>query len=250
MNTAGYSASNLVSVDHYTLYVRGRHNNVVNVFEYMLNKISNIDINEYSLENVKKIRKDNLVNFKFMAPYEKLTSYLQDELNPISFRARYLDIIDTISVNDVMLTVKEILSNASARVLIAGNVNDDIKRDVLDIISLNLKPNRFDINNNYLDMKLDDNKMIIREAMINTEQNSAFSMNYYIMNMGTDVNWRKILAISEIITQILETDYYHEMRTTRKLGYIVKCRDMYLSTGHLHLCKTLQFSHRLRVQMN
>lgn len=128
-------------------------------------------------------------------------SYMFDEL---------LKNIDLITIDQIKLYYKNILSNCSAKIFIFGNIE---KKQIPNFDIIKDKLNKKFINNS----KLLINKQIIYKNPNIKESSNCVKISYFIGKFDPI----KILHLL-FIKLIFMNDFFEELRTTQKLGYLVE----------------------------
>lgn len=175
-----------------------------------------------TLEIIKEQIIRNTENSKLDEPYIKLRR-ITGELFSKNFThtsEEVLRSIESVNFNHISKISKNILQNGNIKCVISGNINkstgDTISRKVNDMFSFK----EIGISEFYNDV--DNSSTNIINSENSEDANSACKVIYLMDNIQHGLSdWAKKTCLVSILATIIHTEYFHQLRTLGKLGYIV-----------------------------
>jgi len=219
---AEYLVTYYVVGDTLTIIVYGYAEKIIDVLKLILEYLQTANYDKQCFELNKTEYKQNLENIKYNPPYTRLYQTLKKVHEDKYYDENdLLNVIDTITYEDVVNIGKIMYNNVNIISMIQGNIDiyGALEMSKLLYNFPNLTP-KSDICQNIIDNK-NIQKII---ATTDNEKNTAVAIyhkiGYYRPTNDTN-EWKKIRVLSKLFDIIVGTDFYNDLRTTQQLGYIV-----------------------------
>ncbi len=165
---------------------------------------------------IKENYRRSLVNNLQDKPYEQLFDRLSEHLLSEPSIDDKLKTLSSISLNDILHIAQSLFEKAELRILSHGNIDfksaQALALQVTDKLAIKQTIPVADQNNVRI---LDDQQRINIEAQID---NSDSAVIWYLQGQDTSYKAR---ASTNLLTEILATDYSNQLRTEQQLGYLV-----------------------------
>lgn len=231
-NNGGYGVNINLTQEYLSITISGPHNNidkvlklcVDNILKYMhrnKEKMDTYNTNTKIFNKIKNTLKDGFINSLYISPYEQVVYKLMENIDKTYYSQDILiSLIDDIEYEDVS-KLENIFDDATVRNLIIGNISKTSSIDLCNLLELFGFKQSKKIEHTNLD--LTKNTFTLKSKNP-TEINSAMGM---FMNIGYlepmyDKNWATKYCLCDLLDLMLGENYYHDLRTTRQLGYVVK----------------------------
>ena len=177
-------------------------------------------------ENIVNIIKEELLrsctNYKKLTPYRKLNSMVTEIFNKkyIVSNSEILSEINNINFKNIKTTVNRLLTHGHIKCAISGNINAILGKHIaqgIDKILTHRAITDIDLTND-----LDRPHNVFIPTDNRDESNSACFTIFLLDDIRYgDVKWAEISCIISILTTLIHAEYFHQMRTLGKLGYVV-----------------------------
>ncbi len=211
-----YSISN--SVKGINLYLGGYSENIHLLFKKIVDEMVGFQSDPQNFKIFKNQIREKRQNQKLSPAYQRISYeayyFLSD---PFWHTDEYLDAIEDISLEDVLAFVPQLLSQMFIEIFAHGNF------DVNEILSLNAI-----LEQNFTNPKLKPVLQVEeRTAQIVSPTNVTYQMEVEDVNSAVDVYFQvgpesvEQSVTLDMIQQILEKPFYHQLRTIEQLGYLV-----------------------------
>ena len=232
-NLAGYK----ISVTYLNLYFRlklsGNYSKISNICENIIDIFFN---KKLLLEQLFKFEKNQLktllLNLKYTTPYSKINNTFEKEFVPNFYDYNdILNVIDTITYDDILNTSDIIFNVSNFTLLICGNTNKAIVKHI-HILFKKFVPNKKYISE-IINIKL-NNQIIIHQNDNPNEINNI--CGYYLYLFQIDYNAKNILddikkiCLLDLLYPLLHIYYFSILRTEEEFGYIVNVKNIII--GH------------------
>ena len=169
-----------------------------------------------------KLLKQSDLNLTYNSPYTRVTNFFNKTVN-YKFYDNYdrLKEYDKIKYDDMKEVFNKCLQLGLFNMLISGNCNKKLCNKIINIFD-QLKPKIQYVSN----VDIDDsccveNSINIFKKENKHESNNAVGFYIYIDKIFDIQNQCKNICMLEIISKIIHPDYFYELRTQEKFGYIV-----------------------------
>jgi insulysin len=213
------------------IVIYGNYKKIKNIYGEIINIILNQELDENIFNIQKEKNKINSFNTIYESPYKRIGVLLEEVLCETHIKREvFLDIIDTITFQDIINIKNEIFSSGECTILISGNIQKECANEIIDMTSNLIKEHCLNIN---LEYKIPDSKnFIFTKKVENERDNNSVIANFLHLssydknkeNKENFVNYEKYLenfAITNIIDAIMSSDYFDTLRTKECYGYIV-----------------------------
>lgn len=192
----------------------------------MLQNLENFSKNRGVFERVKNQYRQDLENVKTLMPYKQTIPYLNKYILPSATLAQdRLKVLASIDEATIHALQKKLLANLSVRIMVYGNNTFQEAENLASRVASHLQGSHLQHPwrvENALVVK----KAITEKIQVN-HQDSAVS--YYLQ--GEKGN--QALAEVALLTQMLKSPFFNELRTEKQLGYVVSAHEksIYLRAG-------------------
>jgi secreted Zn-dependent insulinase-like peptidase len=178
---------------------------------------TSIDSNQFMLVKQQLIRDKQ--NAKREYPFRQIIAHLKADIVGSYVPAKQIAVLKPISVADVELFVKQLLSENKVDVLVAGNHSAQDARQVASLLKgFNLK----DLPSMRSVVRLPEEDRV-REVFV--EHNDAVLLRY----IQGDSDSLEERALISLLANIISSDFYNELRTEKQLGYVVAAFPMHIN---------------------
>jgi insulysin len=180
------------------------------------------DIDEKIVNIVKEELLRNYTNYKKLTPYKKLDNMVTETFNKkyIVSNSEILDEINNINFKNIKPTIDRFFAHGHIKCAISGNINDVIGKYIshrIDTIIEHKAITEIDLTND-----LHTSRNIFTHSENKDELNSACFTIFLLDDIRYgDENWAKISCMISILSTLIHAEYFHQMRTLGKLGYVV-----------------------------
>jgi insulysin len=214
--------------------------NFINDLNKFINNIF-VDENKKYFKNVIDELIELYYNKKYNSPTQLVNMYLNILVNDEAKPNEIIDFIKKLNYNEFVEKIKSLLIFSKEYILFLGNFNisNDSKQiekyfnNLLEIVSTNetlfkkddgIKQLKGKINN-YILKKNEYNPKEINNCLYECYEIKKFKINFVgNLMVLSDIKKRiKYLYLSDFIAEIINEPLFDRLRTTDKLGYIVKC---------------------------
>ncbi|KAJ6645539.1 Insulin-degrading enzyme [Pseudolycoriella hygida] len=196
------------------------------LLEKILDHIFSFEFDENRFEILKEQLARGLKNFKAEQPYQHAVYYLTLILTERAWSKEELfDAIKLMTVGRLRQYIKDFLSRLHVECFIYANVNRQKAMDVAAVVQHKLDGT----DSNALPL-LSRQMLLSREYKLVPGEKYLFeieneyhksSCNSLYLQCGPHTDRSNVLL--ELVNQILSQPFYHQLRTTEQLGYIVYC---------------------------
>lgn len=211
-----YSLSNSVSGLFFN--VVGYTENMPLLFNKIVETMKNMPVDEVQFAVLKNQMKERRINQKLSPAFQRITYesfYLLSET--LWHTDEYLQVIDDITPEALKDFIPQLLSDMSIEVYSQGNFDLKEVNDISELLERSFGADSASSKN-----EVEERTMTIPAAPDYTYQfevedvNSAVELYYQV---GTDSVRQTVLL--DMIQQIIEKPFYHQLRTVEQLGYLV-----------------------------
>ena len=235
---------NVSFTNEYIIYNYSSINYLLTNFINDINKFINnifVDDNEKYFKNVIDELTDNYYNKKYDSPSKLVGMYLNILVNDEAKPYEIIDYIKKLNYNEFIKKIKSLLIFSKEYILFLGNFNvsneskqtEKYFNNLLEIVSTNetmfkkddgIKQLKGKISN-YILKKDEYNPKEINNCLYECYEIKKFKINFVKNQIVlSDIKKRiKYLFLSGFIADIINEPLFDTLRTTDKLGYIVKC---------------------------
>lgn len=209
-----------------SIYINAYKANIHSAIDTVKNYIHNTDPTDIKLLGI--IREKLLrqyTNYKKLAPYKKLDSMVMEIFNKkyIVGDNEILEEINNINFENIKNVATKLLVNGHIQCAISGNINNDIGQKISYEISQIITHKQITKLNTTND--LDKSHTVFSQSENNEELNSACFTMFMLDDMRYgNTKWEKISCIILILSKLIHAEYFHQMRTLGKLGYVVMAK--------------------------
>jgi len=196
---------------------------VMRSIDKVIDWITNTNLDQIStIEIIKEQMVRNTENMKQDEPYIKLMKITSDTFTK-NFTHTVNDIlssIDSIDYSKIASHAKKLLSRGNIKCVISGNVNNESSIEISNKINSMFTFNDFNITD--FTNNIDTSSSTIVNNENNQNENSACKIIYVLDGIQYGVgDWATSTCLISILSTIIHTEYFHQLRTLGKLGYIV-----------------------------
>ncbi len=178
---------------------------------------SSIDGNQLMLVKQQLIRDKQ--NAKREYPFRQIMAHLNADIVGSYVPEQQIAVIKPISVADVELFVRRLLSENKVEVLVAGNHS---AQNAMQIASLLEDFNLKDLASTRSVVRLPEGERV-RDVFV--EHNDAVLLRY----IQGDSDSLEERALISLLANIISSDFYNELRTEKQLGYVVAAFPMHIN---------------------
>lgn len=228
----------IINMDLYFLDIKiiGYPENFINILNIVFGLISNFEIKEIIYKLRFKYFKEKILNIMYEEPYKKIHMLLKKEyFNKYYTHHDLINALDKISYQDMFQFSKNIFNRAQASIFSHGN-----KIDIDSVIKIMNNIIKSGIQININDLKIIQEKKINKfEQVENKEEknnSSAVCIPIEYIRPGMTKDWAKKMCQIDLLEQIMDREYFNELRTNQQLGYIAYSRSQ--TDGDRRLCFT------------
>lgn len=230
LQIANYNVSFSNKRNSFQIYIYGYPEKITDVTGLVLGYIKDFELN-YANDNMLNIVKTNIKkiinNYKFSQPYSKINDVIGENcIGGFIHPMETLKVIDNITLDGLKNNIKTIFSKINIVTYLEGNYNENIISDIKEQIS------KYCINCEYFDINLDklkifkekhNDKCFVKNENEH-EKNCAVSISFPICyyRPGFTKDWEKISSLCTLTSNIVEKEFFDDLRTKQQLGYIVK----------------------------
>jgi len=164
----------------------------------------------------------NYTNYKKLTPYKKLDSIVMETFNKkyVIDNNEILDNINNINFKNIKTTVDKLLTCGHIKCAISGNINDIFGKHIAHRIN-NIMEYK-EISDIDLTNDLNRSHNVFIQTDNKDESNSACFTIFLLGDIRYgDAEWAKTSCIISILSTLIHSEYFHQMRTLGKLGYVV-----------------------------
>jgi secreted Zn-dependent insulinase-like peptidase len=158
-------------------------------------------------------------NAKREYPFRQIIAHLKADIVGSYVPEQQIAVIKPILVADMELFVRQLLSENKVDVLVAGNHTEESARQVASLLEgFNLK----DLASMRSVVRLPEGARV-RDVFV--EHNDAVLLRY----IQGDSDSLEERALISLLTNIISSDFYNELRTEKQLGYVVAAFPMHIN---------------------
>ena len=180
------------------------------------------NFNEAQFQRIRLAMVSELLNAKKKMPYQQLMQAWRAEMQSNAFSVdELLAAVDGVSLKQVHAYASGFWSNVNVEALINGNISQqgavELTQSVLNILAPLQTEKKFSAqaSNTGFIKRLSDKKNYWRQYDLN-HNDAAYLMYWQADNDSTEET-----ALWLLLSNIMESGYYHQLRTQEQLGYIV-----------------------------
>lgn len=219
---AGYGISLEYLAGILYIQIDGNRGKIIDVCKFIIDSILSRTISDNNFEKTKYILKNNDENEKYDSPYQKIFKYFVKTICNTHYNKHdRLNITDGITKDDIIDAFDIIMKNTSVKIMVSGNVNEEIALEAENIFSV--FDNKFADYDKYYDIHMhpEGDELMIIPSENEHEQNNAVGYYIYIDNKNNKLTWYKNVCLCNILDNIINSVYFDTLRTKEQFGYIV-----------------------------
>jgi insulysin len=229
MAIAQYDCNIYITNIGFNISINGPYIKIKNISELFINSLLNLKINKDIFEKMKLSYIEKLQNIKYENPHTNLIHILYDNILRNHFNnSDKINTLNNITHEDLNDIKKYMFSKYTIRSFIIGNVMLDDAHVIANTVkrfTKKYKPvNNISFHNNIINMA---GHNINKQIENPNETNSAIGLYFkidYVKSNKKNLDWCKLLCMSNILHIILDTKFMDQLRTSEQLGYIVYSR--------------------------
>ena len=212
-------------------YVKININSYTSNLKYLLNKLINtftrIEISEKMVAICKNNIKEDLQNFVY-APLTHIgEEYFNEKINNKYFSNNTLiKTINKVKLNDILKVKEFCKNNCRCECLIQGNYNEEMIEGIPEMLKYFISKEMISLNQvNILPISAGQEEIYIREKFDPNNKNSYINIFFEIGTKRNEyiTNWDFKYAKLCLLYEILNEDFFHQLRSIEQNGYIVSC---------------------------
>ena len=194
-----------------SIVIDGYSDKQLDLLKTVLSAFSKRSIDSKQLTLVKQQLIREKQNAKREYPFRQIIAHLKADIVGSYVPEQQIAVIKPISVADMELFVRQLLSENKVDVLVAGNHTEESARQVASLLEgFNLK----DLASIRSVVRLPEGARV-RDVFV--EHNDAVLLRY----IQGDSDSLEERALISLLTNIISSDFYNELRTEKQLGYVV-----------------------------
>jgi len=225
---AGYKIGITFDMGKLIINIQGNYGKIHKVCEFIINSLMNSSlVSDKSFEKTKFVLSNCDKNMIFNSPYTRLGPMFAKKICP-KFYDNYdrLNVVDSLFKENTMNVINDILVTSLVTVSIVGDIDNNSANNIGKMFD------KFVPQNIYLPDIFGCDiygtpssciSMIQYPAENKHETNSA--VGYYIfidkIKYGVTENWNRSICLLNILDKIIGTEYFDQLRTQEKFGYVV-----------------------------
>ena len=202
-----------------SIVIDGYSDKQLDLLKTVLSAFSKRSIDSKQLMLVKQQLIREKQNAKREYPFRQIIAHLKADIVGSYVPEQQIAVIKPISVADMELFVRQLLSENKVDVLVAGNHTEESARQVASLLEgFNLK----DLASMRSVVRLPEGARV-RDVFV--EHNDAVLLRY----IQGDSDSLEERALISLLTNIISSDFYNELRTEKQLGYVVAAFPMHIN---------------------
>jgi insulysin len=217
--------SDLITYGKIIVSINGNCGKIGEIFRKTIDMIfNNIELNNNMFESIKEHLINTYKNNKNKQPYQLLDKFFMEQnLESVITDHIMIEYLDEIKFKELNEIKEKYLDNlyAYVQILICGNTSFEEANDISNYIE-KYKINPISNYNINFTKPINTDKIYEKE-LDNIHDNNAYS-NYILLH-NSDINslddYYTHLAITNVIDNMLSSEYFDELRTKECFGYIV-----------------------------
>ena len=205
--------------DGVSIVIDGYSDKQLDLLKTVLSAFSKRSIDSRQLMLVKQQLIRDKQNAKREYPFRQIIAHLKADIVGSYVPEQQIAVIKPILVADMELFVRQLLSENKVDVLVAGNHTEESARQVASLLEgFNLK----DLASMRSVVRLPEGARV-RDVFV--EHNDAVLLRY----IQGDSDSLEERALISLLTNIISSDFYNELRTEKQLGYVVAAFPMHIN---------------------
>jgi insulysin len=224
-HSADYGISlNMINGKIYII-IFGNVNKIYSVCKLIIKSIINVNNfteKSFYITRTSLIQSD--MSMIYNPPYKKIGVIFNKIMNSNYYdNIDRLNIIHSISYDEVKHVFFEILKMINITMIVSGNINNKLAIKITNLVSNLNKYQKYTFDKDFYNKHklIDTCETIYDYSNLNkSEQNVCVNYFIYIANRS-DKDWMKISCILNIIDKIIGPHFFNTLRTKEKFGYVV-----------------------------
>jgi len=227
---AKYSISFIYTYDRFVILITGYPEKIQTVLNMIIECMKDCRIQDDNFDMIKAEFKKSQQNIKFAQPYVKV----QQHNHKVHYSCFYdesdiLAVIDNIKIMDILTCPGRIFKNSYTQICAQGNILQDDALQLATLIKINFE--RFSHKIPFLISTHVGYNMIAQQSENPNEKNNVIAVYYNIGHIATNVkNWNYLQTIIELLSMIMDKDFFNKLRTEQQLGYVVASHTTHIGT--------------------
>jgi secreted Zn-dependent insulinase-like peptidase len=210
------------------IHVGGNSGKITSVCNFIVNSILNKNIiTNKNFDTTKYVLETSDKNFAFEAPWKRLGMFFNKTMcHKFYSPSDRLSVISTLTKDNTINVIDDILNVTSVTMLVSGNATESLTNELVEIFS-KFTPKKI-YNPDILFIDTYGTPNTCNDCNIFTsenehETNSAGCVNIFIekIQYGVTENWNRYVCLLSVLDNIISTNYYDNLRTKEKYGYVV-----------------------------
>jgi insulysin len=225
---AGYMFN--IFYDEGKIYVNvcGNRGKIEKVIEFLITSLINgLLVSTDNFTRSKYVIKMRNKNEKFDPLFKKIDSNVNKQICTKFYNDEdILSVIDDITYDKTMISLHKLLKLSSVELIISGNITKDTALNIGKMFDVFIKNDEYKIDHvmdNIYTCPIHDRSLYSFNSNNPDEQNNAMKYMVFIDKSlyGVTENWNRNICLSKILDNMMSSDYFDELRTKEKYGYIV-----------------------------
>jgi len=221
--TAGYDVNFMFDVGTLNIEIEGNYEKIHQVCEFVVKSLKTPQFTKDEFDRTIYSLCQNDINLLFEAPYTRIANYFnKNTMLKFYTNLDRLDCYKILKYKDVLNVQNKLFTLGTFDLIISGNC-DNILYDKLENILVKLMPDNIFVPTKLLEDSLitqvSDNIVQIQKENPD-EKNNAVGTYLYISNISK-FNNIKDKCILDVIYKLISQEYFFQLRTQEKFGYIV-----------------------------
>jgi len=225
---AGIDVDIFVSQNNSNIVIQviGFNERVIDLLNYIIKcLISTVDINYFV--SVKEELLKSLQNYVFNPPHQLAIDFMKEDM--LTYYKNYkekINILNSLTFDDVIRLSREVLSNVSLKCVLYGNFNYENVDEIINVLTpINTNSGIKKIDNreyNYIKSKYNN---LVEKSVLNTEESDSsclLCINLGTNNIHINNNWDNDIIFRNIFEIYIGDKFFNQLRTIEQLGYITK----------------------------
>lgn len=210
------------------LYFHGYNDNIQKVIRYVMHKLFNMKATQDDFDKVIYNANQGFKNFKYTGAGTLAKHYLHEKFYLIDYTNNELsETITKISLNDVYKVKSWLLDNCYIKLYMHGNITKNYAIKFSSYFTQFHCINQIYLSKIYYQITQllpGDQQVYIRKGMNDSDSNSVIIMYFEIENIltGKTKGWDNIIALINLIQNIVDEKFFTQLRSIEQFGYNVK----------------------------
>lgn len=223
--TAGYDIDVMFNMGNLDIEIQGNYKKILDVSNFIVDSLINPKFTQEEFERTVYSFTQNDTNLSFEAPYTRVGNYFnKTTLLKYYTNSDRLSSYDKINYKQTINLSKKLFELGSKNLLITGNCDDKLFENILNNFNKLTPRNEYKTNAFLNDVTItnikNDNIVKIKKENPN-EKNNSVGTYLFIANINNFKDDIYNKCVLDVIQKIISQEYFYQLRTQEKFGYIV-----------------------------